>query len=83
MNIFNPLGSVIELVSKVAAQKIISGEMTRVEAFEYADKLAQEIVETDTYKQACKKVWDAYADIKDIPFGDKIEFSTSINDFRA
>lgn len=74
MSILEPLGSVIELASKLAAQKIVSGKMTKVEAFEYAEKLVQEMVETDEYKQAQQEVWNQFADVKDIRFVDKVEF---------
>ena len=71
MLILQPLGSVIELAAELAAQKIISGEMTRFEAFEYADKVIQEIINSEKYKEARQNVINQFADVKDIPFGHK------------
>ena len=72
VSILEPFNSVVELASSLAAQKIISGEMDRFEAFEYADKLVQEMVESDEYKQERERVLNKYADIKSVPFGDNV-----------
>ena len=78
MSILEPFGSVVELASRLAAQEVISGEMDIFEASEYANKLVQEMVESDEYKQARQRVLDQYMDVKDIPYGDKVVFT--IND---
>lgn len=77
MSILEPFGSVVDLASRLAAQKVVSGEMDRFEAFAYADKLVQEMVESDEYKQARQRVLDQYMDVKDVPYGDKVGFTTN------
>jgi len=77
VSILEPFGSVVDLASRLAAQKVVSGEMDRFEAFEYANQLVQEMIESDEYKQARQRVLSKYADIKDVPFGDKTYFDNN------
>ena len=74
LDIFEPLNSVIVVAAKAGAAKYISGEMNKVEAFEYADKLVSQWIETDEYKKAVQETWNKFADIKYVKFGEKVVF---------
>ena len=74
-----PMSSVIDVACRIAANKYMSGEITKTEAFEYADKLVDEIIETDAYKQARQEVLNKFIDVKDIKFGDKVDFHVRCN----
>ena len=77
MSILEPFGSVVELASRLAAQKVISGEMDRFEAFEYANQLVDQMVQSDEYKMQRQRILSKLIDVKDVPFGDKVNFSTT------
>lgn len=77
MSILEPFGSVVELASRLAAQKVISGEMDIFEAFEYANQLVDQMVQSDEYKMQRQRILSKLIDVKDVPFGDKVDFSSN------